>query len=258
MRLYADSPARRTRQALTDLLVLAWLWAWIWLATELYHLVLKLGVPGQKLEGAGNGMAGGLNQAGGKVDDIPGVGGGLAGPLRSAASAARSLAEAGRQQVAVVHDLAWALALLLLLVPVAVVVLVWLPLRVRWIRRASTAARLRTGPAGNDLLALRALANQPLRRIAALGDDPVGAWRRGELSTVDSLATLELHSLGLRPLGRPAQPATGQSATTPTAPTQTALTQLIPVQPAPTQPVPRTPTKDSHANPDTATPEEPS
>jgi hypothetical protein len=174
------------------------LWFWIWLAVKLYDLVEKLAVPGQKLANAGDGMAGGLSDAGGKLDNIPAVGGGLASPFNRAADAARAVAAAGREQQTVVHDLAWALALLLLLVPVCLVLFVWLPLRVRWIVRASVASGLREGGAGRDLLALRALANQPLRRLARIDPDPVAAWRRADESTVDALAALELRRLGLR------------------------------------------------------------
>ena len=54
MKLYADTPGRRTWQLVTDLFVVAWLWFWIWLAVKLYHLVGTLAVPGQKLTGAGD------------------------------------------------------------------------------------------------------------------------------------------------------------------------------------------------------------
>jgi len=198
VKIYADAPGTAARQVFTDLFVAAWLAFWIWLAVKLYDLVLKLQVPGQKLAGAGDGMAGGLSDAGGKVDKVPGVGGSLSSPFNSAADAARSMADAGRQEIQVAHDLAWALALLLLLGPVLVVLLVWLPMRVRWIRRATSAVGLREGTAGRDLLALRALATQPLRRLAAIDPDPVGAWRSGDESTVEALARLELRRLGVR------------------------------------------------------------
>lgn len=203
MKLYPETPGARTRQLFADVFVVAWLWLWIWLATKLYDLVLKLAVPGQKLAGAGDGMAGGLSDAGGSVNRVPGVGGSLASPFNHAADAARSLADAGRQEIQVAHELAWALALLLLVGPVLVVLLGWLPLRVRWIRRANAALGVRDGTAGRDLLALRALANQPLRRLTAIDPDPVGRWRAGDESTVDALARLEVRRLGVRLAKRP-------------------------------------------------------
>jgi hypothetical protein len=195
--LYADRPATATRQLITDLLVVAWVAAWVWAAMKLYDLVEKLAVPGRELEDAGGGLADNLHDAGDKVDNVPGVGNAIATPFDKAADAARSVASAGRAQQEAVGDLALALALALLVFPLGLVLFVWLPLRVRWIRRAGAAAALRAGPAGRDLLALRALATQPLRRLADLGPDVAAAWRDGDPSTVDALARLELRTLGL-------------------------------------------------------------
>jgi hypothetical protein len=198
MLLYAESPARRSRQILTDLAVAVWVATWIWLAVKLYNLVEKLAVPGQKTQSAGDGLAGGLSDAGNTVDGVPGIGKKLAEPFDVAAGAAKSLADAGRDQQTIVHDMAWVLALLLLLVPVTLVLFLWLPVRLRWVSRATAAARVRSREGGADLLALRALANQPLRRLTSLDPDPVAAWRRGDPRVVTDLATLELRRLGLR------------------------------------------------------------
>jgi hypothetical protein len=198
MRLYADRPGVMARQVFSDLLVVAWVVFWIWAAARVYDTVQKLAVPGQKLEGAGEGMAGGLTDAGQKVDNVPGVGDELASPLDRAAGAANSLAEAGRAQQEAVENLAITLVVLLLIVPLGLILFVWLPLRIRWIRRATFATALRRARPGRDLLALRALANQPLRRLAVIGPDPADSWRDGDTSTVDKLAALELKTLGLR------------------------------------------------------------
>ena len=198
MKLYADTAGRRGWQLVADLFMLAWLAFWIWLATKLFDLVLKLGVPGQKLSSAGTGMADGLSDAGSKVHRVPVAGDSLAGPFTKAADAARSLADAGRDEQHTVRQLAWVFVLLLLAVPVALVLLGWLPRRVRWIRRATAAAAWRGGGAGRDLLALRALATQPLRRLSTVDEDPVAAWRRGDPDAVAALAELELKRLGLR------------------------------------------------------------
>jgi len=73
------------------------------------------------------------------------------------------------------------------------------PGRLGWIEQASAAARIRrSGAAGKDLLALRALATQPLAKLAALDPDIAGAWRRGDADAVDRLARLELRGVGLR------------------------------------------------------------
>ncbi|BCB79325.1 hypothetical protein GCM10022251_21210 [Phytohabitans flavus] len=198
MKIYADRGPAAARQLVTDLLVVAWVYAAIRAAMWVHDLVQKLAVPGQRLEGAGTGLADGLSDAGGKINRLPGVGDELAAPFRSAADAARSMAGAGQQQQDVVNDLALALSLGLLVFPLGLVVFVWLPLRLRWIRRAGAAASLRDAPAGRDLLALRALATQPLRKLTKIDPDVAQAWRRGDEDTVTALAALELKALGLR------------------------------------------------------------
>ena len=85
-----------------------------------------------------------------------------------------------------------------LIFPLGLVLFGWLPLRLRWMRRAGAARALRNAPAGRDLLALRALAGQPLRRLTRIDPDVAQAWRRGDQATVDALAALELRALGLR------------------------------------------------------------
>lgn len=197
--LYADRFPVAVRQLLTDLLVLAWVVFWVWAAMWLHDVIQRLAAPGRKVQDAGTGLADNLAEAGSKADNVPAFGSALATPFEKAADAARALADAGREQQEVVGQVALALSLAVLVVPLALVLFGWLPLRLRWIRRARSAALLRGGAAGRDLLALRALANQPVRRIAAIGPDPAGAWRRADPAAVEALAALELRSLGLRP-----------------------------------------------------------
>jgi len=149
-------------------------------------------------EGAGGGLADNLADAGGKIGRVPVVGDELTAPFEQAAGAARAMAEAGRDQQALVGDLALALSLAVLAFPLGLVLFGWLPLRIRWMRRAGAAATLRSAPAGRDLLALRALATQPLRKLTRIDPDVAEAWRRGDDYAVDALAALELRALGLR------------------------------------------------------------
>src|SRR5262249_12251157 len=166
------------RQFIIDLVVVAWVYVWIHGAMRLFDLVQQLAVPGQKLEGAGNGLADSLGTVGDKIGDVPVAGKSLAGPFASAAGAARSLASAGQDQQDVINQLAWVLSVMLLAVPLGLVLFGWLPLRIRWVRRASAASRLRGVPAGRDLLALRGLATQPLGRLVKLHPDIAPASRR--------------------------------------------------------------------------------
>ncbi len=197
--MYADRLPTAVRQLLTDLLVVFWVYAWIRAGLWINDMVEKLGVPGQKLQEAGTGIAGNLGDIGGKVGRVPLVGDELTAPFNSAADAAKSLAEAGRQQQEVVDNLALTMALLIIAVPLALVLFLWLPSRLRWMRRAAVAARVRNEPAGQDLLALRALASRPLNELAKLGPDIAQSWRNGDAAAVRALAALELRDLGLKP-----------------------------------------------------------
>src|SRR4051794_22755866 len=161
MRFYADRLPTAIRQLVTDLLVVLWVYAWVRAGLWVHDLLLKLAVPGQKLEGAGTGMADNLADAGRTAGRVPVVGGQLTRPFAAAADAARSLADAGRQQQEIVGTVALVLALVAVAVPLALVLFLWLPLRLGWMRRAGVARAVRDEPAGRDPLALRALASPP-------------------------------------------------------------------------------------------------
>jgi hypothetical protein len=198
VKLYAEKPSTALRQLIVDLFVVAWVYLWVRAAMGLYNTIEKLAVPGQKLAAAGDGMAKQLHDAGGKVRRVPIAGDDLAGPFNSAGDAATDVADAGRQQQEIVHQVALVASIGLLALALSVVLLWWLPRRLAWIDRASAAARIRSGPAGKDLLALRALVTQPLTKLAAMDPDIAAAWRRGDADAVDRLAKLELSGIGLR------------------------------------------------------------
>lgn len=200
--MYADRLPTAIRQLLTDIFIVIWVYAWIRAGIWVHDMVLKLGVPGQKLETAGSGIADNLADAGGKVGRVPLVGDQLTKPFNGAAEAARSLADAGRQQQELAGNVALVMALVAVALPLALVLFLWLPLRLRWMRRAGVASAVRDEPAGRDLLALRALASRPLNELTKLGPDIAQSWRNGDAAAVDALAALELKDLGLRPTGR--------------------------------------------------------
>jgi len=198
VRIYADRAGTTLRQFVTDLIAVAWLAFWVWASIWVYDKVSSLAVPGQKIEDAGTGIAGGLADASDQVGSVPAIGDSLSAPFDNAAAAANALAEAGRAQQAAVHNLALTLVALVLVVPLGLVLFGYLPLRLRWMRRASLAVALRQRATGRDLLALRALNRQPLRRLLAIHPDPATAWRDHDTRALDSLAALELRTLGLR------------------------------------------------------------
>jgi hypothetical protein len=202
VKLYAERLPTAIRQLLTDIVVVLWVYLWIRAGFWVHDMVEKLAVPGQRLQTAGGGIADNLADAGSKVNRVPLVGDQLVKPFNGAADAARAIADAGRQQQTIVHQMSVLLAVFAVSVPLALVVFLWLPLRLRWMRRAGVASAVRAEPAGRDLLALRALAGQPLNELTRLGPDIAQSWRNGDAEAVDALAALELKRLGLTASGR--------------------------------------------------------
>ena len=107
--------------------------------------------------------------------------------------------QAGRAQVEAVESLATWLGVTVALIPILIVALVYVPLRVRFIRRATAGQRFLDSAADLDLFALRAMTNQPLHVLATVSPDPAAAWRRRDPDVVRRLAALELKDCGLSP-----------------------------------------------------------
>lgn len=201
MRLYAQTPARRNRQVLGDLIALALIAAAVWFALAVRDAVMLLAEPGRKVETSGDSLAAALGNAGDAASDVPLVGGLLEKPLRSAADAGTGFADAGQSLQHTVDQVATLTTTALIVVPVAVVLLLWLPPRLRWIRRGRAVRRLLDAPGGSDLLALRALTG-PLGDLAALPAPEGGladAWRRGDRQVIADLSAVALRRAGLRP-----------------------------------------------------------
>jgi hypothetical protein len=195
MRWYADRPARLIRQVLADLLAAAWVVLWTWVALTAHGFVLQLRAPGDRMVDSGSGIRDTFTDAADKARDVPLVGDELAAALGKGTQAGDSLVGAGTAQIGVVEDTAFWLAFALIAVPVLFLLITWLPLRVRFARRAGAALKLRGKP---DLLALRALASLSARELAWFDADPAVAWRNGDTGTIDELAQRHLASLGLR------------------------------------------------------------
>lgn len=195
MSWYADTPALRSRQLLTDGLVTGWVLLWLLVGRAVHGAVSRLAAPGRELEEAGDGLAGGLSDAADKADGVPLLGGGLRAPLDAASGAGDALARAGAAQQDAVGTLALVLALLLAGIPVLWALQRWLPGRLAFARSYRAATALRDDV---ELWALRAALHRPLPELARLGPDPVGRWRRGEPGAAEALAALERKALGLK------------------------------------------------------------
>jgi hypothetical protein len=195
---YATTPARLVAQLISDLVVIAWTAVWVLVGMAVHSAVSTIAEVGRQVETGANGVADNLGSAGDSTDDVPFVGGALAKPLRAASEAALDIAGAGHSLDTTASWLAWVLALAVAAPPILFVAMPWLFLRVRFFRRKWTALTLVRTPAGEQLLALRALANRPLAKLAAISVDPVGAWRREDAGAIHGLAALELRAAGVR------------------------------------------------------------
>lgn len=202
MKLYADSPGRRTVQIVADLLVLGWIVLWARVGTAVHDGTTALAEPARQTDESATAMAGQLRDAGGRLGEAPLVGDELATPFDRAADASEGIASAGRASVDAVEQLAVVLGLAIALIPILVILAVHLPRRWRFVREATAGARFIDSADDLDLFALRALAHQPMRVLARVSDDPAGDWRRQDPDVVRRLAELELEDVGLRPQHR--------------------------------------------------------
>jgi hypothetical protein len=198
LKLYADTPARRTAQVLADVFFVLWLVLWVWMGNVIHDGTMALAAPGRQTTEAATGLSGGLTDAGDALRDLPIVGDNVATPFDKASDASDAIADAGRQQVAAVEKLAFWLGLAIAAIPILVVAIFYVPLRVRFTRRATAGARFIDAAEDLDLFALRALARQPMHVLARVSDDPAGAWRAKDPEIVRELARIELRSNGLR------------------------------------------------------------
>jgi hypothetical protein len=198
MKWYADRPPRLARQVVADLLAVAWMWFWVKVAFAVGDAVRVLRAPGDGLVDAGNGLSETFGDAAAKARDVPLVGDRLADALERGRSAGGTLSDAGGAQVEAVETTALWLTVALIAVPLAFLLITWLPLRLRYARRAAVARRLRD-QGRLDLLALHALNTLSLRDLAAFPGDPVEGWRRQDPETIRALATRQLRSAGLAP-----------------------------------------------------------
>lgn len=199
MKLYADTPLRRTRQVIGDLLVVWWIVAWVWIALIVHDGTMALAAPGRTVESSATSLSEGLAEAGDFLDGVPIIGGGAAAPFDKAAAASESLAESGRSEQRAVERLAFWLGLSIATIPILIVLGFYGPLRWRFVREATAGRRFVDSAEDLDLFALRALTRQPLHVLARVSDDPAGDWRDRRAEVVRTLGLLELRERGLSP-----------------------------------------------------------
>ena len=194
---YATTPGRLLAQLLSDVAVVIWTLVWVLVGLAVDTAVSTIAEVGRQVQGGADGVADSLKSAGHSADRIPLVGDAVSEPLTAASKAALDIAAAGHNLDTTATWLAVVLALAVAAPPTLAVVMPWLVLRIRFFRRKWNVSALAATPAGEQLLALRALANRPLRRLTAVSADPVGAWRREDFGAIRGLAALELRSAGI-------------------------------------------------------------
>jgi hypothetical protein len=196
MRIYAERPGRIALQVLADLLVIGWVVLVVDIALAAQDVILRLQGPAGALVDAGNAIRATFDGAARTAAELPLIGDALATALSGGTAAGERLAVAGQQQVDAVATVALGNAVGIVVLGALPVVIVWATLRLRYARAAGLAVAARGRDV--DLLALRALARRPTRRLLDVAAFPTAAWRSGDREAVGRLAALELSSLGLR------------------------------------------------------------
>lgn len=197
--IYAQTSARRARQVTGDVFVLTWVATWCYIATVVHRLVAALAEPARALAQSGTEFDATIREAGDKLLGIPWAGTDLKGVFGRIAGIGAEASATGTAAAQTIEQLALVLALVVVAAPALGLAIPWVSLRVRFVRRAAAARQFIDADADLDLFALRALAHQPMPRLARISDDPTGAWRRGDPQITRALAELELHDAGILP-----------------------------------------------------------
>jgi hypothetical protein len=182
---------------MSDITVSMWTLIWVFVGLAVHSAISTIGVVGRQVENGSRGVADNLASAGHGAQQIPLVGDAVSKPLTAAADAALDIAGAGHDLDTTASWLAVVLALAVAATPIVAVAGPWLFLRLRFFRRKWVVTALAATAAGQQLLALRALANRSPAKLAGISADPVGAWRHEDPVTIGALAAPELRAAGI-------------------------------------------------------------
>lgn len=194
---YATTPGRLLAQLLSDAVIAGWTFVWVLVGLAVHTAISTIAGVGRQVESGARGVAGNLESAGTSASHLPLVGDTISKPLTGASAAALDIAGAGHDLNTTATWLAVVLAIAVAAPPIAALAMPWLVLRLRFFRRKRAALALAATAAGQQLLALRALSNRPLRKLTAVSPDPVAGWRHGDPTVIRGLVGMELRSVGL-------------------------------------------------------------
>jgi hypothetical protein len=195
---YSTRPVRLFGQLMSDIIISLWTVIWVFIGLAVYEAIDTIAEAGRQVESGSKDLAGNLASAGHGAHNVPLLGDALGKPLDAASQAALDLAGAGHSLDTTASWLAVVLGLAVASPPILAVTGPWLFLRLRFFRRKLTVTALAATAAGQQLLALRALANRSPAKLAAVSPDPVGGWRHEDPVVIRSLAALELRAAGIR------------------------------------------------------------
>ncbi|MGH3722947.1 MAG: hypothetical protein ACRDUS_02320 [Mycobacterium sp.] len=194
---YSTRPGRLLAQLFSDVAVAIWTTIWVFVGLAVHGAVSAIAEVGRQVKGGADGISDNLNSAGDSAHRIPLVGDKVGAPLRAASEAAADLAGAGHNLDTTATWLAIVLAIAVAAPPILAFAGPWIFLRIRFFRRKLVAVQLAATSAGEQLLALRALANRPLKKLAVVTVDPVAAWRAQDTAAIRGLAAIELNATGV-------------------------------------------------------------
>lgn len=197
MRFYARFSWRLVRQVVGDLFVLAWVVAW-WLTGRAVDQVIRvLAEPARRTQRLAGDLQQHSTEAAAQAERVPVVGEHLGKPFTEMAGTIGELARSAGEQVAQIEFVASVTGWVIFLIPALLLLVLYLPRRIAFATRARDVLALARTEGGGDLLALRALATQPVATLRAVSEDPVADWRAGDPVITERLADLELISAGV-------------------------------------------------------------
>lgn len=198
MKLYSDFAAQRALQITADAIALVVIALSVAAGVAVSSVVGQLAQLADQMQNAGADFRTSMTDVGDRLGSVPLIGSGISAPFDTASAAGDTLAGAGERLSDLVPQAAFALGFGVAALPILLVLLVWLLPSLRFVlRKSRTQALVRAG-LDPDLLALRALTNQKVAAIAAIGPDALGAWRRHDPEITRRLGALELRSVGIR------------------------------------------------------------
>lgn len=190
------------KQFAADFSVLAWAVAWWFVGRFVSSTIAGLAEPARKAQAVSSDLGARVSDVADRAGALPAAGPGLQQRFEAMTGPLQELSASAGEQVAEVERIAMVMGWVAFLIPTTLMVAVWVPRRLASAARAREVRELMSSPDGTSLLALRALATQPLSVLRTVASNPATAWRADEPETMERLAELEMLRAGVRPRSR--------------------------------------------------------